>query len=299
MELMQLRYFLEVAREQHVTRSAEKLHIAQPALTQALKRLEEDLGVPLFVRKGRNIELNEYGLHLYRSLAPMIEHLDRIPGELASMAKLHADTVRLNVLAASALLTKAIIDYRKSHTGLHFQVFQNSMSDISDILITTKEHHPSSPERRENETVIHEKIYLAAAAEKYGDVDKISFSQVAEEGFISLLGSRQFRAVCDRICRRAGFRPKVIFESDNPTAVQNMIAASMGVGFWPEFTWGKPESEEIKLLTVQDFPCGRDIVIKKSNERAQNAHVNDFYLFLKDYFLKSKTASKPKSSPQA
>lgn len=294
MELLQLRYFLEVAREQHVTRSAEKLHIAQPALTQALRRLEEDLGVPLFVRKGRNIALSEYGLHLYRSLAPVIEHLDRIPGELASMAKLNKDTVRLNVLAASALITKAIIDYRKTHTGLHFQVFQNSLSDVSDILITTKEHHQTSAERRESETVIHEKIYLAAAAEKYGTAEKISFSQVAQEGFISLLGSRQFRAVCDRICRRAGFKPKVIFESDNPTAVQNMIASNMGVGFWPEFTWGKPESEEIKLLTIQDFPCGRDIVIGKNLERAENENVNDFYLFLKNYFLKSKTAGKNK-----
>ena len=292
MELMQLRYFLEVAGSQHITKSAEKLHIAQPALTQSLKRLEEDLGVPLFFRQGRNIRLNAYGQHFYRSLAPVIEHLDRIPEELRAMAKLDADTVRLNVLAASTLVTKAIIEYKKQHTGLHFQVFQNSLSDISDILITTKERHQTPPERRGNETVIHEKIFLAAAAEKYRDTDSVSFSEIAQEGFITLLGSRQFRAVCDRICRRAGFKPKVLFESDSPTAVQNMIAANMGVGFWPEFTWGKPESGEMKLLTLRDFPCGRDIVILRNESREENRNVREFYLFLKEYFLKNSKAPK-------
>ena len=51
MELMQLRYFLEVASTQHITRSAERLHIAQPALTQAIHRLEEDIGVKLFEKR--------------------------------------------------------------------------------------------------------------------------------------------------------------------------------------------------------------------------------------------------------
>ena len=55
MEMSQIRFFLEVAKTEHITRSAEKLHISQPSLTQAIHRLEDDLGVPLFEQKGRNI----------------------------------------------------------------------------------------------------------------------------------------------------------------------------------------------------------------------------------------------------
>ena len=55
MEITQMKYFLEVAKTQHMTQSANKLHIAQPALTQSIHRLENELGVPLFLHKGRNI----------------------------------------------------------------------------------------------------------------------------------------------------------------------------------------------------------------------------------------------------
>lgn len=67
MELMQIRYFLEAAKTKHMTNSARNLHITQPALTQAIRRLENDLGVPLFTAKGRNIVLTEYGKYLQKS----------------------------------------------------------------------------------------------------------------------------------------------------------------------------------------------------------------------------------------
>ena len=61
MELLQLRYFLVAAQYQHMTKAAEHLQIAQPALSQAIHRLEAELGVPLFERKNRSIELNDEG----------------------------------------------------------------------------------------------------------------------------------------------------------------------------------------------------------------------------------------------
>ena len=76
MEITQMKYFLEVAETQHMTLSAERLHIAQPALSQAIRRLEESLGVPLFMHKGRNIVLTEYGKYLHNRLIPIMEQLD-------------------------------------------------------------------------------------------------------------------------------------------------------------------------------------------------------------------------------
>ena len=86
MELLQLRYFLAAAKYQHMTKAAEHLQIAQPALSQAIHRLETELGVSLFIRRNRGIELNEAGLLLQQRLLPLIESLDRIPEELRNGA---------------------------------------------------------------------------------------------------------------------------------------------------------------------------------------------------------------------
>ena len=111
MELTQLKFFLEVAKSQHVTKSAETLHVSQPSLTQSLHKLEDELEVPLFLHKGRNVYLSEYGKILYERLLPVMTELDNIPYELKKQAKLGNETIRINVLAVSALVTEAIIKY--------------------------------------------------------------------------------------------------------------------------------------------------------------------------------------------
>lgn len=289
MELTQLRYFLEVASSQHITKSAEKLHIAQPALTQAIHRLEDDLGVPLFESKGRNIVLNEYGKHLAKSVAPLIEQLDKVPEELRRMAKLDRETLRINVLAASALVTEAILEYKK-RSDINFSVFQSS-GDISDIEVTTKILYQTSRERRNIEFAIAENIFLAVPKDKF-DKDEVALRDMEGEDFICLLGSKQFRAICDKYCHHVGFKPKIIFESDNPTAVRNVIAASMGIGFWPEFTWGNAENEHVKLVKISDVPCRRDIVISCNPVKAHDPNVKAFFEYLKNFFSQKKQTIK-------
>lgn len=287
MELTQIRYFLEVAESRHMTNSAKNLHITQPALTQAIRRLENDLGVPLFAAKGRNIMLTEYGKYLQKKLAPLMEQLDRIPEQISMMAKLESETIHMNVLAASGLVMEAIIEYKKEHGEINFQLQQNSESELYDIAVTTKLFYQGHNEK--NSSSYAEKIFLAVPVnEKYKGRDSVCLDEVSKEGFISLQGSREFRYICDRFCRHAGFAPKIIFESDNPAAVKNMIAANMGIGFWPEFTWGSIKSEKVKLLEIEEPVCQRDIIITYNRNKTDSRNVTEFYEFLIDFFKNRK-----------
>ena len=291
MEISQIRYFLEVAESQHMTESAARLHIAQPALSQSIRRLEVSLGVPLFAHKGRNIVLTDYGKFLQSRLTPIMKELDELPELLATMARLGGETIHLNVLAASSLLTDAIIEYKNTHKALNFQLLQNTQSDFFDIEITTKMFYNEKPAK--NRFVCSEKIYLAVPKnEKFSKKTSVSLSDVADEDFISLMGSKQFRYICDKFCRHAGINPKIIFESDNPTAVKNMIAANLGVGFWPEFTWGSLDSDDVLLLDINDPVCSRAIVITYNQNKDDTSNVEHFFEFLKDYFIRKKALAK-------
>ena len=287
MELMQIRYFLETARTKHMTNSAKNLHITQPALTQAIRRLEADLGVPLFTAKGRNIVLTEYGRYLQKKLEPLMRQFDDIPEQLKMMVALEGKTIHMNVLAASSLVMEAIIEYKKEHQDIHFQLHQNVESELYDIAVTTKLFYQGGDEK--NSFSCGEEIYLAVPENgKYQGMDSICLVETAEEGFISLLGSREFRYICDRFCQHAGFTPKIIFESDNPAAVKNMIAANMGIGFWPEFTWGSAESENVRLLKIAEPVCQRDIIINYNRNKTDNRNVVEFFEFLTAYFEEKK-----------
>lgn len=287
MELAQLQYFLEVANSEHITKSAEKLHIAQPALSQSIRRLEEELGVPLFAKNGRNITITRYGKYLQEKVAPFIKTLDQLPRELSEMQSIEKQTIYINVLAASTLITNVIIKFQSLHEEVKIKLLQNSEERLYDIEVNTRLFFQHNDELDESCFVYPERIFLAVPnAGKYSSMESIELAETENEGFISLMGSRQFRTICDKFCHHVGIRPNYIFESDNPAAVQNMIAANMGVGFWPEFSWGKLQNKKVKLLPISDVKCSRDLIITL-NKSNRNGIAEELFEYLKDYLCKA------------
>ncbi len=288
MELTQIKYFLEVAKTQHMTESAMRLHIAQPALSRTIHKLEKELGVKLFEAKGRNIVLTECGKLMRDRLSPILAELDEIPEMLKAFSRLYDGTIHLSVLAASSLVTRAVIDFKSNHEDMNFQLIQNDESELSDIEITSEmPGHSYSCEA--NRFICHERIFLAVPNRgRFREIESVTLKELENEKFISLLGSKQFRAVCDRFCRQAEINPRIIFESDNLASVKNMIAANIGVGFWPEFSWGKVESDRVKLLEIREPKCGRDIKITLSKKATNDVKKTEFFEFLKESFLSAK-----------
>ncbi|MGN0591736.1 MAG: LysR family transcriptional regulator [Ruminococcus sp.] len=288
MELLQLQYFYAVAENLHVTKTAEQLHVAQPALTQSIHRLERELGVALFRKKGRNIVLTEYGAYLHDKLTPVLQTLRQLPEQLQEMAQIRKRTLRLNVLAASTVVTHALITYQKQQDNIRFQVVQNVQHTDADITIFTTEHFQKPVQTHDRYHVFTEHIFLAVPnVPEFQGRQRICLEELRDTEFISLAGSRALRIICDRYCMRAGFTPKIVFESDSPEAVKNLIAAGLGVGFWPHYTWGRHDMQEILLLPIEEPSCKRDIVVQL---HAQKEDAEAFFEFLGNYFHQLRTS---------
>ena len=286
MELSQLRYFLTAAKLKHITNASAELHIAQPALTKSIHKLEEELGVPLFCKTGRGVDLTEYGKYLVGECEGILSKIDGIPHKMREMADKTHRTVKIRMNAASIIVTGAIIEYSKKHPDIIFNVSQEAESLSDDILIYSSVS--GKTDEVENTYSISERIFAALPAniEKYANRTSVSLSELAGEKFVCLMGSRQLRSICDDYCKTAGFTPNVIFESDNPSSVRNMIAARVGIGFWPEYSWGntKSETDGLHLLEITDPSCSRYIHLSCSEEGAKNEHTRLFYDFLVNFF---------------
>ena len=287
MELTHLKYFLEVAKTEHVTKSARKLCIVQPALTQAIHKLEAELGVALFKMQGRNIKLTECGQFFYTRLQPLYDDIEALPDRLRAMANEMNQTVNLNVLAASSLVTNAVIKYKQTDPGLRINLIQNESTTLYDVCVNTFEKYEPEQNSDGETFVCSEKIFLAVPnTPQYKRRKSISLQDLKDENFIGLYGSKHLSTICDEFCSRVGFKTNVSFVSDNTTAVKDAIAGGVGVGFWPEFSWGRMDHRKVRLLEITDGVLKRDIVVRLLKNKQDNARVEQFFAFLCGYIKK-------------
>ncbi len=288
MELTQLKYFCEVAESQHVTRSAKKLHIAQPALSQTIHRLEKELGVKLFETKGRGIVLTECGRYLEQRVRPLLDAIETLPGDLRRVAHVEQTTIRVNVMAASAMITSAVIEYQRQR-NVRFQLVQNHEMELCDINLYTKLFYQQQDP--DSEYVFTEPVLLAVPeGGRFRGRDSISLAEVRDEDFVCLAGTKEFRSICDKFCAKEGFIPRVVFESDSPATVQNLVASGCGVGFWPKYSWGTfRHTHAARLLKIRDPHCTRDLVLSCNYSKADHTEAERFFRFLSAYLDQLKT----------
>ena len=137
MELRVLRYFLAVAEEGGFSRAAERLHVSQPALSQQIAQLEDEIGGRLFVRAARRIEPTDKALLLLRRAREILDLAERTQGELkATAAEELSGTIVVGAgeTPAFGFIAQAFAELRRKHPGLSLQVISGNGEDISERL---------------------------------------------------------------------------------------------------------------------------------------------------------------------
>lgn len=286
MELLQLRYFLAVAESEHMTNTAKQLHIAQPALTQSIHRLEQELGVSLFERAGRGIHLSPAGAYVRDRVKPAMETLENVVRDVQLFQQGEQGVVRVGVHAASGVAIDGIAAYSELNPHVSFEITQDERERHRDVIVTTITPRGSSTvENAVEKTPFSERIGIAVpAGSTLGDT--ASLADFASERFIALAGSRRFREVCDTFCARRAFTPHIAFESDNPLVVKKMIGLGLGVGFWPDHSWGDLDPKSCRLVHLQEPEFTRDVIVAKTSRCTPDSEAQRFYEFLLDYVTK-------------
>lgn len=286
MELLQLKYFLAVAKSEHMTNTAKQLHIAQPALTQSIHRLEQELGVSLFERAGRGIRLSPAGAYVRDRVKPAMETLENVARDVQLFQQGEQGVVRVGVHAASGVAIDGIAAYSELNPHVSFEITQDERERHRDVIVTTITPRGSSTvENAVEKTPFSERIGIAVpASSALGNT--ASLADFANERFIALAGSRRFREVCDTFCARRAFTPHIAFESDNPLVVKKMIGLGLGVGFWPDHSWGDLDPASCRLVHLQEPEFTRDVIVAKTSRCTPDSEAQRFYEFLLDYVAK-------------
>lgn len=285
MEIQQLRYFTVAARYQHITKAAEEIHIAQPALTQIIKRLESEVGAPLFERNGRNIILTPEGKILQEEALQILKTIDELPIVLQQKKTERDKTLKIKVSAATIWLMPAIIAYKKTHPDVNLDFIRNDDMRDCDFLITTS---TDTGGQAEESFIVDEEILLAVSKDRAKTMPpKVRLSDLKGDVFLITDKSKPFFRICEEYCLKSGFAPNVIFECDSQTVIFDLVSADLGVAFCPTFSWGKIDQNKIALLPFEE-KCFRKIVLIALKQTTPLQ--KDFFAYLKNFMSDAQTS---------
>lgn len=286
MELLHLKYFQTVAKTQHMTNAAKKLHIVQPALSRVINSLEKELGVELFDRNGKTISLNENGEMFLETVNETLSVLENGVKKLLDSNNQSTSEIKLLVLAGSNTLPNLILDFKKVYPETTFKLLQNVNGEIDfkdfDFCISSTLDKVINPF---SITLLEEELFIGIRnSHPLASKDSIFLEEISNENFISFQSNKPFRTISHSLCQYAGFKPKIVFESDVPYIVRQLIVAGLGISFIPEISWNIHEDDSLKLLKVIDPVCKRYINISWHPDNYMGKYAKEFRDFAVKYY---------------
>jgi DNA-binding transcriptional LysR family regulator len=258
LDVTRLRVLVAVARHGSVTAAARALRYAQPSISHHLSRLEAETGSRLVQRAGRGVRLTEAGRMLAERAEEILGRLDAAESELAAYAGLHAGRVRLAAFpsALGTFVPRAAAAFATDHPGVDLAFIEAEPPEAVRLLrsgevdVALLFEHPHTAPRQDaalrQVPLLGEPIYLVTPAGTTGDrlVDH------AERRWIA--GCERCRAHLLRACTTAGFTPEVRFTTDDYVAVQELVAAGLGVTTLPALALLAHRNPQVRVARLPD-----------------------------------------------
>ncbi len=136
MEIRVLRYFLAVAREENMTRAAERLHISQPSLSKEIKKLEDELGHTLFVRTNKSMHLTDEGMLLRKRAEDILSMVDKTAEEFSQLDNIIGGEIRIGCAESYLIkyLARSIRRFKKQYPDFIFHIFSGDTEPVAERL---------------------------------------------------------------------------------------------------------------------------------------------------------------------
>ncbi|WP_171182179.1 LysR family transcriptional regulator [Ruegeria sp. HKCCD8929] len=237
--LRHIRYFIAVAEELHFRRAAERLGIAQPALSRAIRYLEKELGVELFDRSNRSVTITTAGetffegcLTIVNSVEHVIENTRRVnQGQIGALRIGYTDTAISGVLPGQLKAFQdqqpgIVLQPHHDVTTTQLQKLDQGVLDFGFVTgpIDRSEYEQCPIQSESFVCVVYEAHPLAVRK-------SIRLEEISGEDFVhgSSKDWQQFYAYLFPLCRRSGFEPRIVQEAYNTAGILGLVASGMGV----------------------------------------------------------------------
>jgi len=249
MELLQLRYFLTVARTLNISRAAQYHMIPQPAMSQTISRLEKELGSPLFDRYKNRLTLTKEGEAFLHSVSSSLEELDTVVDNLTCKKGDLQGELSLLVRQHRGTMVDCIVEFRKKYPKVSFRIFHlqdhNDANDY-DLCISCT---PPSEKYSEGVPLISEKLQLMVASDHpIAKKEFVRFEELKNEEFALLDKNNSLWNHTIHLCHQSGFDPKISMVCGDLLCMRKFVAAGMAITLGPELSWQGIKNDKVVFV---------------------------------------------------
>lgn len=274
LELLQLRYFLDSAKNGNFSKTAEKYMVPTSSVSASIRRLEKELGQKLFTRTANRVTLNDNGRRLLASADKILSELEQAVNDITNPPDKRV--IRILVLSYRHPITNMIIEYRTKHPGVFFDLcIDHSVTDHSDydIIIGT-----SDLDLRDyaHFDLCSCRIYFQVAEDHPLCGKVLTLAQLSEQPFVTMGGN--MHKVIVNACERAGFTPNIIAKINDTTCYKKFMKTGDVIGHRRDL--GYHPSPGMDYLNVTDFKEYQNIRVYYK-EASVNGSIKNFLEFLK------------------
>lgn len=286
MELTPLRYLVAIAEAGHMTRAAEALGVSQPALSAAVRKLEDELGVPVFDRTGKGVVLTEAGRVFVEHARGSLRAVEAGKHAVRALAGLESGTIRVGggATAMGYLLPPAVRATRQEHPGLRFYVREAGSDAIAGAILTGELDlgvvtlpitHVGAGDLMSVGTVQDELRLIAPAGHRLeAGPNRKSFrwSDLEGEAVIGFEAGSAVRGVIDEAATKHGVSLDVVMEVRSIQSIVQVVRAGIGVGFISRFALEGPRQHESGGefgggLRCRDGKVTRELAVVRRRDR--------------------------------
>ena len=289
MNFLQLEYFVEVAAFGNVTKAAEKLHISQSALSQTIRKLEEEFSVSLFCRLPKQMVLTDAGKLFLEYARKTLAEREAIVHQLQDHDGMLRGKIVIQSNPIPYLIADCFLKFRKQHPLTEIQFVSLPALLVNDysrdpflsvsLLVTTEPPDVSDAESR---FLFREQLMAALPrTHRLADRKTISLAELRKEPFL-LYEEGEVQKVVERCCMAAGFVPHVQCCCHDIATMFNLVSSGEGVSLFPE-SW-KQLCNEKTVLVPLDEVCARTVYLCWGKHNEPNRAAAAFRDYLLDMF---------------
>jgi DNA-binding transcriptional LysR family regulator len=243
MELRQLRYLVALAEELNFTRAAAAEHIAQPALSQQIRKLEEEIGVALVERTTRHVSLTEAGQLLVVRARRILAELESASSELQALRGIDRGHVTIGAIHTMGPidLSLALAEFHSRYPQVALSVREHTSDECAELLridevdlaFLSVTERVESHELGLHQLISEELLVLLPIDHPLARHDEVRMAELAHEQFISFRQGARLRELLFSAGRDAQFEPRVTLESNESHRIRTFVSRGLGVAILP------------------------------------------------------------------